>query len=79
MGCNCANRMRKYVLPLLGYEPDLMRFGWVHKKTGEFIADTEIEAHHTRLTAQLGLKRAKGLFTRFAGGPDVQDETAEGA
>lgn len=73
MGCGCADRMRKYVLPTVGYT----RTGslWVHP-TREPIPDAEVESHHSRLTleivkdemeerARVGRERAKGLFRRL--------------
>ena len=47
MGCGCAERMRKHVLPLAGYEYKSEQSVWV--KGPEFILDAEVEKHHTKL------------------------------
>lgn len=47
MGCGCADRMRKHVLPLAGYEYAVERVGWT--RDTEFISDAEVEKHHTKL------------------------------
>lgn len=68
MGCGCADRMRKYVLPKVGYtkKGDL----WIHP-TRDPIHESEVESHHSRLTLEImqkvGKERAARLAKRLKG------------
>ena len=50
MGCGCAARMRKYIMPAAGYT--LVEVTWTHP-TWDPILDTDVEQHHTRLTLKV--------------------------
>ena len=65
MSCGCAGRMEKYVLPRAGYERDPLKHGWTHEATGDFIANKDIEDHHTRLTAQIVGRQITNFFTKL--------------
>lgn len=61
MGCGCANRMRKYVLPTMRYE--LEDGMWTNEETGDVIPDAEVEEHYTRLTARIMGDAVKNFFS----------------
>lgn len=80
MGCACADRMRKYVLPEAGYILDHVKRQWVDPTDGDIINDEDVEDHHTRLTvkrnklrkaairvaARKGHARAAGLLDKLS-------------
>jgi hypothetical protein len=47
MGCGCADRMRRQILPRAGYVR--VDKDWLNPKTKDRIPDVEVEAHHARL------------------------------
>ena len=59
--------MRKHILPHAGYKLDPMRHGWVHA-SGDFIADRDVEDHHTRLTGYVAYRTIKNFFTTLTTG-----------
>ena len=57
MGCRCAERMRKHVLPPLGFAYDPETACWANPAFPapnlRSIPDAEVAAHHLRLTVEL--------------------------
>ena len=66
MACGCADRMRKYILQQAGYTYNISMETWEHD-TEPTILDEDIEDHHTRLTAQIGLRIARSFWDRLEG------------
>ena len=71
MGCpNCAERMRKHVLPRFGYEWIDELDAWCKDcefdedgvlLSGGLISDEDVEDHHTRETLKLFFGRLRGV------------------
>ena len=63
MGCGCAARMRKYILPRLGYK--LIEDFWVNvrmkQRSLQRIPDTDITKYHRKLVAVLARSKAVDL------------------
>lgn len=68
--CNCAERMRNYVLPHTGFRQSEDGTLWTNVRTGEVIADADIDHHHTRLTAEIGLRRIRNFWNTLGGQTD---------
>lgn len=70
MGCGCAERMRKYILPRFGYVFDEVAKTWTNNDIPEedlrVINDTSVAAYHTRLTIQILLQSGKAKFLEWA-------------
>lgn len=64
MACGCAERMRTYVLPATGYK--LEGDEWVHP-THPPIPDADVEDHHTKLTAQIGMRAVRSFWAKLEG------------
>ena len=65
MSCGCAERMRNYVLPHTGFVQD--GDDWTNTQTGEVIADSDIDHHHTRLTLQISSRRVRSFWAQIGG------------
>ena len=63
MACGCADRMRKHILPRTGYSYNVLLNRWDHD-TESSINDEDIADHHTRLTAQIGLRVSRAYWAR---------------
>lgn len=80
MACGCANRMRKYILPTMGYT--LQEGVWKNSDIGNVdlqdIPDEEIGKYYTELTARIaiayGKKRFYNWWSNVAKGPTVNIE-----
>ena len=73
MACGCAERMRNYVLPHTGFVRDGDR--WTNAQTGESIADSDIDHHHTRLTAQIGRRLVRDFWAKLEGKDGSKEST----
>jgi hypothetical protein len=65
MACGCAERMRHYVLPWLGFA--LVGTVWENSAFPEpslrAVPDEDVEAHHTALTARMMLAWTTNAIT----------------
>jgi len=70
MGCGCAERMRKYILPRFGYVFDEAAKTWINNDISEedlrVINDASVAAYHTRLTIQIFLQSGRAKFLEWA-------------
>ena len=62
MSCGCAARMRRFVLPKMGYE--IIGEWWLHK-TEPPISNAEVEVHYTRLMTRLVAQRGEAVVKRW--------------
>lgn len=69
MSCGCANRMRQYVLPGLGFVLDEPSQTWLNPTfpddTLQSIPDADIKKHHLKLTVELAIAYSVGQFRQF--------------
>ena len=69
MGCNCANRMRKYVLPALDFVFHEDTQTWENPEFPHthlrLLPDAQIENHYTRLTAELAVRYSLDQFEQW--------------
>lgn len=67
MSCGCADRMRKYVLPSLGFT--LQNNEWINDDFPEsslrHIKDEDVDLHHLSLTSRMVMEMSKDKFVTW--------------